>query len=150
MRRIVVFAVFISTLSTLTAQQPTLQQKLHSESDINTQFQLLLSQSRNQDSDFKLIRRSNVEIIQKNVNDSITSYRNDSNELKSLTATSSSTIQSLQDTVSSLQTQLDAEQQKTSSIGFLGMVFNKGAYHAMVWSIIAVLAVVLVIVLASF
>jgi hypothetical protein len=150
MRKLLVFAVFIFTASILTAQQPTLQQKLQTEGDISTQFQLLLSQSRNMDSDFKLIRRSNVEIIQRNVADSLATYKKEIVTLKNMTSTSGSTIQSLQDSVTSLANQLHTEKQKTASIGFLGIDFNKGAYHTMVWSIIAILGVALFIIIISF
>jgi hypothetical protein len=150
MRKLLVFAVLIFTASILTAQQPTLQQKLQTEGDISTQFQLLLSQSRNMDSDFKLIRRSNVEIIQRNVADSLATYKKEIVTLKNMTSTSGSTIQSLQDSVTSLANQLHTEKQKTASIGFLGIDFNKGAYHTMVWSIIAILGVALFIIIISF
>lgn len=151
MKNSIVFAivVFFSTFANA-QQQPTLQEKLRSDVDINTQFQLLLNQSRNQDATFKIIRRTNVEIIQKNVNDSLSVYRKEISELKNLTSTSSSTIKNLQDTVSSLQTALGQEQQKTATIGFLGVDFQKGAYHAMVWVIIAVLGLLLFVTLISF
>lgn len=151
MRKLIVFA-FVVLFSTFAnaQQQPTLQEKLRSDVDINTQFQLLLNQSRNQDATFKVIRRTNVEIIQRNVNDSLSAYRKEIGELKNLTSTSSSTINNLQDTVSSLQTALTEEQQKTATIGFLGIDFNKGTYHAMVWAIIALLALLLFVTLISF
>jgi hypothetical protein len=52
--------------------------------------------------------------------------------------------------VTSLANQLHTEKQKTASIGFLGIDFNKGAYHTMVWSIIAILGVALFIIIISF
>lgn len=150
MKNLLVFTVFIFSIFNSIAQQPTLQEQLQSETDINTQFQLLLNMSRNQDASFKLIRRSNIEIIQKNVKDSLSTYKKEITELKELTSSASGTIQNLQDTVSSLQKELDTEKQKTATIGFLGMDFNKGAYHTLVWSIIAVLGIALLVILLSF
>lgn len=150
MGRLLLFAVFILFTSTSTAQQPTLQQKLQSEADINTQFSLLVSQSRSQDATFKIIRRTNLDLIQKNVNDSLSTYKKEIAELKNLSSNSVGTIQNLQDSVTSLQTQLNAEKKKTESIGFVGMDFNKGAYHALVWSIISILGIILFVVLVSF
>src|SRR5690606_3002678 len=92
---VLAIVIFFSNFS-IAQQQPTLQDKLRSDVDINTQFQLLLNQSRNQDASFKIIRRSNVEIIQKNVNDSLSIYKEEIAELKNLTSTSRGTITNLQ------------------------------------------------------
>lgn len=146
---VLAIVIFFSNFS-IAQQQPTLQDKLRSDVDINTQFQLLLNQSRNQDASFKIIRRSNVEIIQKNVNDSLSIYKEEIAELKNLTSTSRGTITNLQDSVVALQTALQEEVQKSSTIGFLGMDLQKGMYHAIVWIIIILLALSLIITLISF
>lgn len=132
------------------AQQLTLQQKLQSNLPLQTQFQVLLSQSRSQDTDFKLIRKSNIEIIQKNVADSITKYTKEIATLKSNSSSSVQQLQSLKDSVQMLSENLQVEQQKTDSISFLGMDFAKPTYHTLVWSIIGVLGLGFIIVLASF
>ncbi|MGN0002585.1 MAG: hypothetical protein ACI35V_04045 [Sphingobacterium composti] len=132
------------------AQQLTLQQKLQSNLPLQTQFQVLLSQSRSQDTDFKLIRKSNIEIIQKNVADSITKYTKEIASLKSNSSSSVQQLQSLKDSVQMLSENLQVEQQKTDSISFLGMDFAKPTYHTLVWSIIGVLGLGFIIVLASF
>lgn len=144
---------FIFTLISFasTAQpQPTLQQKLQSNIPINSQFQTLLNQSRNQDADFKIIRKSNVEIIQRNVADSLSRYTKEIASLKSSTSTSTQQIQSLQDSVQTLSADLAVERAKTDSISFLGMDFSKSAYHTLVWSIITVLGLAFFILLISF
>jgi len=146
------FLLFLfSILCTFTAQgQLTLQQQLREESDINAQFSTLLSQSKSQDADFKLIRRSNVEIIRKNVNDSLHTYKKEIAELKAKTGNASGTISNLQDTITSLQQQLAEEKTKTQTIGFLGMDMDKGVYHTIVWTIICTLAIALFILAISF
>src|SRR5690606_14378581 len=108
------------------------------------------NQSRNQDASFKIIRRSNVEIIQKNVNDSLSIYKEEIAELKNLTSTSRGTITNLQDSVVALQTALQEAVQKSSTIGLLGMDLQKGMYHAIVWIIIIRLALSLIITSISF
>lgn len=132
------------------AQQLTLQQKLQSNLPLQTQFQVLLNQSRSQDADFKLIRKSNIEIIQKNVADSISKYTKEIATLKSNSSSSVQQLQSLKDSVQTLSESLHVEQQKTDSISFLGMDFAKPTYHTLVWSIIAVLGLAFMIVLVSF
>src|SRR5690606_36777419 len=146
---VLAIVIFFSNFS-IAQQQPKLQDKLRTDVDINTQFQQLLNQSRNQDASFKIIRRSNVEIIQKNVNDSLSTYKKEIAELKNLTSTSRGTITNLQDSVVALQTALQEEVQKYSTIGFLGMDLQKGLYHAIVWIIIILLALSLIITLISF
>ena len=42
--------------------------------------------------------------------------------------------------------QRDETQQKLGTIGFMGITFSHGAYHSLVWSIIAVLAAAIVII----
>lgn len=144
---------FIFTLISLISfaqQQPTLQQKLKSELSLQAQFQALLNQSRNQDADFKLIRKSNVEIIQRNVADSVAKYRKEIAELKNSSSSSTEKIQTLKDSVELLSADLMDERSKTDSISFLGMDFAKSAYHTMVWSIIIILGLAFFITLISF
>lgn len=149
------YKLFFSTVLSLIsfgifAQQPTLQQKLQSNLPLQTQFQVLLNQSRNQDVDFKVIRKSNVEIIQRNVVDSISKYTKEIATLKNNSSSSVQQVQSLKDSVQTLSQSLQVEQAKTDSISFIGIDFGKSTYHTLVWSIIGVLAVALFIILVSF
>lgn len=149
------FKSLLTTIFTLIfinsfAQQLTLQQKLQSNLDLQTQFQVLLLQSKSIDADFKSIRKSNIEIIQKNVKDSISAYTKEIATLKANSSSSVSTVTSLRDSLSTTLSELSAEKNKTDSIAFIGIDFNKGAYHTIVWSAISVLALALIIILASF
>jgi preprotein translocase subunit SecF len=141
--------LFVSIIS-FAQPQPTLQQKLQSNLPIQSQFQVLLNQSRNQDADFKIIRKSNIDIIQRNVADSITKYTKEIATLKSSSSSSVQQVQSLKDSVQTLSQSLKVEQGKTDSISFLGIDFGKSSYHTLVWSIIIVLALALFIILVSF
>lgn len=142
---VILFFVTITSFGQL-----TLQQKLQSNLPLNAQFQTLLSQSRNQDGDFKIIRRSNIEIIQKNVADSISKYTKELATLKSNSSSSIQQVQTLKDSVANLSESLSVERAKTDSISFMGMDFAKPAYHTLVWTIIGVLAVALFILLVTF
>ena len=116
----------------------TLQQKLRTTT-LDSQFVVLNVQSRSQDADFKIIRKSNLDIIRQNVRDSLSKYKKTINELNGSASSAAGSIQSLKDSVQNLSTALAAEQQKTDSISFLGMDFAKGTYHTMVWAIIIAL-----------
>lgn len=146
---------FLSTIILLVSfngfsQSLTLQQKLQSNLDIQSQFQVLLAQSKGIDADFKAIRKSNIEIIQKNVSDSISKYTKEIASLKSNSSSSAATVTSLRDSLQATQSALNIETAKKDSIDFLGINFSKGSYHSLVWIIIGVLALALFIILASF
>ena len=150
MTKFILSTIFILFSTISFSQQPTLQQKLQSNLPLNTQFQVLLAQSKSQDVDFKVIRKSNIEIIQKNVSDSIAKYTNEIASLKSNSSSSGQQLQNLKDSVQNLSQSLQIEQNKTDSISFLGIDFTKSTYHLIVWAIIILLALVLLITLVSF
>ncbi|MGG5903791.1 hypothetical protein [Sphingobacterium daejeonense] len=127
----------------------TLQQKLKT-SPLDSQFVYLNLQSRNQDKDFKIIRKTNLDIIRQNVKDSLSTYKKQISELKGDASSSAGSITGLQDSVKNLSAALEQEQQKTDSISFLGIQFSKSSYHMMVWIIIVVLAIALFAILAAF
>ncbi|MFD2553768.1 hypothetical protein [Sphingobacterium tabacisoli] len=137
-------------LTSSTFAQLTLQQKLQSDLNLNTQFQVLLAQSKSQDADFKVIRKSNIEIIQKNVNDSISKYTKEIASLKNSSSSSVATVTGLKDSLQTVQSELQVEKQRTDSISFLGIDFAKSAYHSTVWIIIAVLGIGFFSMLVSF
>jgi preprotein translocase subunit SecF len=141
--------LFVSIVS-FAQPQPTLQQKLQSNLPIQSQFQVLLNQSRNQDADFKIIRKSNIDIIQRNVSDSIAKYTKEIASLKANSSSSVQQVQSLKDSVQTLSESLRVEQEKTDSISFLGIDFSKPSYHMLVWSIIAILGLAFFIIIFSF
>ena len=120
------------------------------EGTLNEQFTNLSNMSRSQSGDFKLIRITNLEIMRKNVLDSIAQYQKEINNLTSRSSSSVSTIQSLRDSVQTLDSTLQAEQHKTNSISFLGIDFSKGTYHGLVWTLIIVFALAFIITLGSF
>lgn len=132
------------------AQQLTLQQKLQSNLNLEAQFQVLVAQSKTLDTDFKVIRKTNIEIIQKNVRDSVSKYTKEISALKSNSSSSVATLTSLRDSLHSSLSELAVEKSKTDSITFMGISFEKPTYHTLVWTIIGVLAVALFIILITF
>jgi len=143
-------AIILLTAVNSFSQQLTLQQKLQSNLNLDSQFQVLLAQSKTLETDFKVVRKTNIEIIQKNVSDSIAKYTKEIAALKNSSSSSVETVTSLRDSLQATQSELAIETAKTDSIGFLGIDFNKGTYHTIVWIIIGILALALVIILASF
>ncbi|MVZ62304.1 hypothetical protein [Sphingobacterium humi] len=136
--RVLIYSIFLLCLIP-TAQGQMLQQKLKTSS-LDSQFVYLNLYSKSQSADFKIIRRANLETIRHNVRDSLSTYRKKIAELSNNASSSAGNIKGLQDSVQSLSSQLEQEQQKTDSISFLGINFAKGSYHTLVWVIIIVLA----------
>ena len=120
------------------------------EGTLNEQFTNLSNMSRTQAGDFKLIRRTNLEIMRKNVLDSISGYQKEIASIKNSSASSTSTISALRDSVSTLDAALKAEQHKTDSISFLGIDFAKGTYHTVVWCLIIAFVLAFVISFGAF
>lgn len=137
MRILSFFLFFLLTVPSLFGQ--TLQEKLRTTT-LDSQFVLLNLQSRSQDAYFKIIRKGNLDIIRKNISDSIGNYKKEIASLNENANAHTSTVNSLQDSVQRLDSSLAAEQKKAASISFLGITFAKGSYHTMVWVIIFVLA----------
>ncbi|MGH2622986.1 MAG: hypothetical protein ACRDE7_04905 [Sphingobacterium sp.] len=135
--RLLSIILFFWVLSPTVVGQ-TLQQKLMTSS-LDSQFVYLNLQSRSQDASFKIIRKTNLDIIRRNVKDSLNTYRKQIVELKNNASSSVENIQSLKDSVNNLSSSLALEVKKTDSISFLGIDFAKGSYHTMVWTIILVL-----------
>ncbi|MFZ4261072.1 hypothetical protein ACFRAE_03460 [Sphingobacterium sp. HJSM2_6] len=146
--RILSFLVLFWVL-TPTVFGQTLQQKLRSTS-LDSQFVILNIQSRSQDADFKIIRKSNLDIIRQNVKDSLSRYKKEITELNGSASSSAGSIKGLKDSVQHLSASLEVEQNKTDSISFLGINFSKSSYHTLVWSIIIVLGLAFFATLVAF
>ncbi len=133
-------ALTFLSLTTIGQQNKPMLPYAIQQGTLNEQFTQLSNLSRSQDADFKLIRKTNLDIVRRNVLDSISKYTKEIAELKAFTSGSQTTVKNLKDTITSLETQLAYEKAKTNSISFLGIDFSKGSYHTLVWSIIVILA----------
>lgn len=100
--------------------------------------------------DYKMVRKTNLDIIKKNVVDSVSKLQKEINTLKSASSNYGSTTKSLQDSVQILQDQLAQEQEKVDSFSFLGISTSKSTYNTIVWLIIAGLLISTVTFLFSF
>lgn len=100
--------------------------------------------------DFKMVRKTNLDIIKKNVVDTVSKLQKEINTLKSASSNYGSTTKGLQDSVQILKDQLAQEQEKVDSFSFLGINTTKSAYSSIVWIIIAVLLISTVTFLFSY
>ncbi|CAM3575083.1 hypothetical protein [Sphingobacterium prati] len=100
--------------------------------------------------DFKMVRKTNLDIVKRNVVDTVAKLHKEINSLKSSSSNYTSNTKNLQDSIQTLKDQLAQEQQKTDSFSFLGINTSKGLYSTVVWTIIAVLAVATFVFLFSY
>lgn len=141
--------LFTVTSSGFAQSKPMLPTALQ-QGSIDSQFHYLSTLSRNQDADFKLIRRTNLEIVRKNALDSINKLKTEISNLQSASSSSVTTITGLRDSIQTIESDLQTERQKTDSISFLGIDFSKSSYHTMVWSLIIGFVIAFLIALFSF
>lgn len=100
--------------------------------------------------DFKMVRKSNLEIVKRNVIDTVAKLHKEISSLKSSSSNYSSNTKNLQDSIQVLNDQLAQEKEKTESLSFLGINTSKAFYNTVVWTIIGILAVATFIFLFSY
>src|SRR5690606_40442834 len=113
MLKILLFFTFIVSSTTLLGQNTRMLPYAIQEGTLNEQFSNLSNLSRSQAGDFKLIRRTNLEIIRKNVLDSISRYQKEIATLKANSSSSSGNISAQRDSLNTLDASLQAENIKT-------------------------------------
>ena len=114
---------------------------------LNGQYQFLLSRSKSING-YKLINPSRLTSVWKSVQDTIRKERTILKTTKSKITEQEKAISTLQSEIVGKETSLNTSNAKVNEINFLGMAFDKGTYHMIVWSIIIVLAIALFIVIA--
>ena len=95
--------------------------------------------------DYRAIREDMFRQIKNNALDSLRSARNEITTLKNEMKAGTVEIDSLNNQVGSLKADLDKMTKTKNSISFLGIQTGKGVYNTIMWSIIAILAVLLII-----
>ncbi len=94
--------------------------------------------------DFRAIREDIFQKMKKNAVDSLNAAKNEISGLKNKTRILNLTIDSLNTSVGAISTDLEKMTKSRNSISFLGIEINKTAYNAVLWTIIAVLAGLLI------
>ena len=113
---------------------------------LDSQFFHLNRISRSQDG-FKLIRRPNIDLLRKNVLDSIQHYQTEtlakSEEITGL----HTEITRLRDSLNNTNHELAQTQANRDPVHFMGIQMTETAYHLMVWAIILVLLIALLVII---
>ncbi|RZJ77825.1 MAG: hypothetical protein EOO47_15710 [Flavobacterium sp.] len=114
---------------------------------LNGQYRFMLSRSKSSYG-AKLINPARLDGLWKSVTDTLRKERIELTKAKTKIAEQEKTILSLNGKVSGTEDTLNEANAKVDEISFLGISFTKATYNIIVWSIIAVLAIALFIVIA--
>jgi hypothetical protein len=93
---------------------------------------------------YRAIREDIFQLIKRNSLDSLEASRNEISGLKMLAATKSREIDSLNITIAANKKKLEEITTLKNSIRFLGKDINKRTYNGMMWSLVAILAIVII------
>lgn len=113
---------------------------------LNGQYQFMLSRSKTING-YKLINPSRLDGVWKSVSDTLKKERGELKIVKAKLVEQVKTITGLQSEIDGQETTLSTSNAKMNEITFLGIAFEKGTYHIMVWSIIIVLGIALFVVI---
>ncbi len=114
-----------------------------SSGTIDSQFVHLVAISRSQDG-FEIVRRANLELIRRNVADSLNAYRRQIGEISASIGQEKAVMTALSDSLSLVKGELQATLESRDSFSFLGISMSKTTYSLLVWGIVLVLAIALI------
>lgn len=100
--------------------------------------------------EYKVIKTASLYKLKKNINDSILAAKKEISQDKVLIAEKNNTIDTLQNQLQVTQANLDEAVETKNSLSFLGIQMDKTYYNSLMWTILAVLAIMLGIVTMMF
>lgn len=116
---------------------------------IDTQFSDLIENS-NTYQTYKVIKISELGLLQRNIRDSISTLKTTIKESESIISEQNNKIDSISHQIEGLNTELEQTQKKVENINFLGISTQKSSYNFIMWSIIIALLLVSSILFISF
>ena len=137
-RVLFVFVLFLLNTSVYSQTEDT--QDSQQDKNLKAIYQDMLNKSENY-TDYKVIKRINLDHYNKAVGDSLKSYRKEIHELKTQVNDQKSQITQLSNRIEDLETQLAKSEELRESLSFLGLELNKKTYHSIVWMIIGGLTI---------
>lgn len=148
MRKFIQQFALITLFTLITAQLSAQQTNIDSakaDPSLKGQYQSLLSKSKSLNG-FKVINPVRMNSFWKNLNDTLRTERQQLAKSRDEIQTQQKTIADLKTQVVEKESALNTSTQKLDEISFLGISFTKGSYNTMVWTIIAILAIALAII----
>lgn len=138
------FATLLGFNLNLSAQVESTGTSSLDSGTISEQFEYLKDVSSNYQ-EYKVIRRSQLDKIQSNILDSISSYQSNIQELKQTLDENNNQIKALNEELSATVADYEQAVAEKDSFTLFGMLLHKNYYNNLVWGIIILLLIVLVI-----
>jgi hypothetical protein len=159
-RLYIIMAVLLlgSLAQHLAAQTPTKQKPTYvkrsyqvdtvknTDFSLNGQYQFMLSRSKSING-YKLVNPTRLTNVWKSVTDTLKKERAAYKLINDKVAEQDKNIKNLQTEMNGKEDSLTTSIAKVNEISFLGISFEKGTYHLIVWSIILVLGLALMVVM---
>ncbi|MEZ4779225.1 MAG: hypothetical protein R2786_07550 [Flavobacteriaceae bacterium] len=120
-----------------------------SNNTIESQFTDIIEKS-NRYEDYKVVKITKLNTLQKNVSDSITGLKSEIATLQQYRSKQQSTIDSLSREVASIKESLAISQKKENGITFFGTIITKSVYQTIMWGIVAALLLGLLLFIFKF
>jgi len=139
----IAFAISLITIFPSTAQAQTTMPDILVNGTLKEQMDYVQEKTRIYE-DFRAIREDMFQKMKKNAVDSLNAAKTEISGLKNRTRTLNLRIDSLNSSVGAISTDLDKMTKTKNSISLLGIEINKTAYNAVLWTIIAILAGILI------
>jgi hypothetical protein len=116
---------------------------------ITSQFDYLNSVSNNYQ-EYKVVKKTNLDKIQKNITDSLDVYKVQIVEVKEELASQKAKISQLEESMAVAEKEKNDALAKQDNFEFLGMPIHKSSYSNLMWGIVAVLGLALLFFLYKF
>ena len=120
----------------------------NTDPSLNGQYRFMLSRTRTSADGYKMIAGYRLDLLWKNVSDTLRKEKATLKGLQQKLKEQEKTINYLKTEISGKDASLTENTNKVNEIRFLGIAFEKGTYNIIVWSVIAVLAIALIIAFA--
>jgi flagellar biosynthesis chaperone FliJ len=116
---------------------------------INTQFQEIIDNSNNF-KEYKVVKESDLKKLQANTDTYITELDERITQLEKNVAMEQEAQEPLQKQLSAANASVEKLGEEKASISVLGILIEKTVYNMIVWSIVAILAIVLIVIYLQF
>ncbi|WP_194850825.1 hypothetical protein [Nonlabens antarcticus] len=120
-----------------------------SSNRINTEFESIIENSNNF-KEYKVVKESDLRKLKSNTEAYIKELDQRITELENSVADEREAQRPLQQQLSAANANVEQLNNEKDSVSLLGIQLNKSLYHIIVWSIVAVLAIVLIVVYMQF
>jgi len=121
----------------------------NTDPSLNGQYRFMLSRTRTSADGYKMVAGYRLDQLWKSVSDTLRKERTALKGVQQKLTEQEKMVSYLKTEISGKDASLTENTNKVNEIRFLGIAFEKGTYNIIVWSIIGILAIGLIIVIAT-